>query len=150
MATTPLPPAPIRNKAMTKRLGFDVWHMDGIDISADDAFALTFESANSPRRQGVFIATEGLLIIDGVEARGFDLWYDTTPRPVLIRCRESSSGRAVLYNIFEREPGRQMSQAHTSGMLIEALPGGGQRYRCCDVATDPIFDRVVFTMQPVA
>jgi hypothetical protein len=150
MATTRLPQAPIRNTPLTERLGFDVWHMYGIDVSPGEAIALAFESMNSPRRQGVFIGTEGLLSIDGVDARAFNLWYDTTPRPVVIRCRESSSGRAVVYNIFEREPGRQISQAHTSGMLVESLPGGGQRYRCCDLAREPSFDRVVFTVRPVA
>jgi hypothetical protein len=142
-----LPAAPLRNSAMTALLGFDVWSMDGIDLPPGAEVALTFESVHAERRQGVFVATEGVLSIEGARSRAFNLWFDTAARPVRIRCEESTSGRTILYNIFEGETG-QMSQGHTSGMLIEPLPGGGRRYRCCDVAPQPVFDRIVFSVQP--
>jgi hypothetical protein len=140
----------MRNSAMSKSLGFDIWYMDGIDMSAGEAIELTFESTNSPRRQGIFIATEGLLTIAATDARAFTLWADTAPTPLVIRCRESKSGTTVLYNIYEHPPGREMSQSYTSGMLIDALPDGERRYRCCDVGSEPVFDRLVFSIHPVA
>jgi len=123
--------------------------MDGIDMSPGDAIELTFESTNSSRRQGVFIATEGLLTIAGTDARAFNLWADTTPNPLIIRCRESRSGVTVLYNIYERLPGQMMSQSYTSGMLIDPIPGGARRYRCRDVGSEPVFESLVFSIRPL-
>jgi hypothetical protein len=136
----------MRNTSLTAKLGRDVWYMDGLDMHPGQAIEVHIESTNAERRQGVRIATEGVLSTNGVSARAIELWADTAPRPTLISCRESTSGRLVLYNIFETQLGR-MSQGHTSGMLIDTLPGGGRRYRCCDSAPEPVFDRLVFTVR---
>ena len=145
-----LPPAPLRNSALTDRMGFDVWYMDAVQLKPGNGLKLWFESTNSPHRQGVFVATDGILTVADGTSGAFQLWADTAPRPVVIRCVETSLGKLVLYNIYQAAGRSPMSQALTSGMLIEQLAEGARRYRCCDVAAEPTFDRLVFSIRPIA
>jgi hypothetical protein len=135
---------------MTDRLGLDVWYTDAIQLKPGDGLELWFESTNSPHRQGVFLATEGVLAVADHTSRAFRLWADTAPRPVVIRCVETALGELVVHNVYQAAGRSPMSQAHTSGMLIEELAEGGRRYRCCDAGAEPTFDRLTFSIRPIA
>jgi hypothetical protein len=84
-----------------------------------------------------------VLSANGVEAPQLDLWQDTAPPVVEVRC-ESTDGLLRLYNIWQsgRGPGVE-SRSATSGMLVEVLEDGSRRYRCHDIGFDPDFDKLI-------
>ena len=104
-----------------------------------------FEETNSQWRQGVFLATHGLIKIRGSVSPSFVVWTDTAPHVFDVEIVEST-GSLVFYNVWDsgRGLGHFESQKHTSGMVRKDLPSGDHRYRCNDIGQDPIFDKLIF------
>ena len=132
------------SEALSNELGREVVKLETLPISDGQFVRLTFEGGASPWRQGVRLATEGVLNVNGVQAPQLDLWLDSAPSVVEVRC-ESTDGLLRLYNIWQpgRRPGVE-SQSHTSGMLVEELEGGSRRYRCNAIGFNPDFDKLIF------
>ncbi len=119
--------------------------IDVFPIEGGEKLKLTFESVKSNWRQGVWLATDQYVIINGQKCRSADLWQDTAPREVLIECHTRDKV-LHLYNIWDN--GRRDSQAWTSGMLIQELPAG-RRYRCNDIGFAKEFTKLVFRLERV-
>jgi hypothetical protein len=119
---------------------------DVLTVKDGDRIRLTFESANAEGRHGVWLGTDQGFDVNGVKAPSVDLWTDTAP-PVVDIALHTADGRLHVYNIWDSGAGRN-SQAWTSGMLIEELPGG-RRYRCNDIGLEGKFDSVVFRLERI-
>lgn len=136
------------NQALSAALGRDVVKFEVLPLAVGDVQMLSFERVTSDWRQGLWLATEGQLEVAGQRSSQLLLWADTTPERVEISCHETD-GLLRLYNVWHsgRRPGHE-SQSHTSGMLVEALQSGGNRYRCNDIGLEPNFSKLVFTLCP--
>ncbi len=141
-----LPPKRTMSSAFAGRGRTDVVKIECLEIRDDELLRLTFESVNSPLRQGVWLRTDRGLHIANQLCLSADLWQDTSPREVMIHCH-TTDGFLHLYNIWE-DSGRRESQMWTTGMLVEELPTG-RRYRCNDFGFDTEFDKLVFRLERV-
>lgn len=138
-----LPSKPLRNSHFAKAGRPDVVMIDAFPISSGDVLRLTFESAITTPKQGVFLLGDGPLTVNGQSSPGISLWYDSAPREVLIQC-PPQGGVLHVYNTWDSGQG-QRSQSYTSGMLIEEI-AGGRRYRCNHIGLEPTFDSLVFSI----
>ena len=123
----------------------DVWLIDALPCRPGDTFSLTFVDAAERWRQGVWLATDGVLRVAEVEAPQFVLWRDTAPQTVLVRVA-TTDGLLRLYNVWDSGRGLGVeSQKATTGMLREEV-AGGYRYRCNDIGNDPDFTSLTFLL----
>lgn len=142
-----LPSERLLNPLLSESERKDIVLFDVRDVSAGAAIHLHFEDSNSPWRQGVWLATEGLLQVGNVHSPQLLLWTDTSPATVDIEVIETD-GLLRLYNIWDsgRGYGDRESQSATSGMIVEETVPGALRYSCNDVGASPAFDKLVFTI----
>ena len=125
-----------------------VWKIEAVPCSAAGEFLLVFEAVSARWRQGVWLATDGLLRVGDSESPQIVLWQDTAPATVHLQV-VSTDGLLRLYNVWDSGRGRTVeSQSATSGMLREKIPTGW-RYRCSDIAPHPTFDALVFRLDRV-
>jgi hypothetical protein len=134
------------NRALTDALGYEVLKVEALSIRPGQVVKLEFDRVDSPWRQGIWVATEGRLRVGDIEASQFVIWTDTAPPQVVIEC-EGTDGLLRLYNVWQsgRRPGVE-SQSATSGMVVEDLGGGGRRYSCNDIGTNPLFQTLIFRL----
>jgi len=127
----------------------DVVLWDVLNVKPEQELHLKFISTNSKHRQGLRIAVdvgEGYLEVNGVRAKGMQLWEYNAPKVVKIKC-VTDSGLLSVYNIYERRSdGTVNSQMYKSGMLIEEQ-GNKRIYRCNDVGEEGDFDSLVFQIE---
>ena len=127
----------------------DVVLWDVLNVKPEQEIYLKFISTNSKHRQGVRIAVdvgEGYLEVNGVRAKGMQLWEYNSPKVVKIKC-VTDSGLLSVYNIYERRSdGTVMSQMYKCGMLIEEQ-GNKRIYRCSENSDEGNFDRLVFQIE---
>ena len=126
----------------------DVVLWDVLNVKPEQEIYLKFISTNSKHRQGVRIAVdvgEGYLEVNGVRAKGMQLWEYNAPKVVKIKC-VTDSGLLSVYNIFEDDDGSAMSQMYKCGMLIEEQ-GNKRIYRCSEYSDEGDFDRLVFQIE---
>lgn len=121
----------------------DVVKIEVLPISAGDVVVVRFLGGLSTWRQGVLLATEGLLAVEGEVSPQVVLWTDTAPDEVSVTAMQTD-GLLRLYNVWDsgRGLGPFESQSATSGMLVS-----GGTYRCSDIASDPAFDRLSFSIE---
>ena len=136
------------NPSLTDALGRDVVLFDIRSITQRSRIQLHLESSDSPWRQGVWLATAGTLMHNGVSSPQLVFWIDTAPEVVEIGVG-ATDGYLRLYNVWDsgRGLGDFESQSYTSGMLIDEVEPGVVRYRCNDIGLDPTFDNLVFTIR---
>ncbi len=121
----------------------EVWKVEALPCAEGDTIQVTFEDASQRWRQGVWLATDGLLRVQDEESSQFVLWQDTAPLGAAVHV-VTTDGLLRFYNVWDSGRGRsQESQAATSGMLRESLPNG-YRYRCNDIGGDPEFTCLTF------
>ena len=142
-----LPARRYLNSALTEAGDEDVVLFEAVAVAAGEEVTLTFEEVNSTWRQGVWLATDGLLAVAGQRSPQVVLWSDTAPRAVDLLV-ESTDGLLRLYNVWDSGRGVRPheSQAATSGMLTRPRADGSVEYRCHDFGPDPSFDKLVFTL----
>lgn len=141
-------PGRLLNSAPTEALGREVVVIETLPLQKNQRVRLSFEQVNSPWRQGVFLATDGLLRIAETASPKFVIWSDTAPPEVEISCDETT-GLLTFYNVWNsRRPYRpnMESQSASSGMVAEALGDGSFRYSCNDIGSDPDFHKLVFSI----
>jgi hypothetical protein len=105
---------------------------DVLPVKKDEVVKVVFESVNSTLRQGIWLRTDKGVVINDYLCPSADLWYDTSPKEVICVCH-TKDGFLSVYNIFENERKKRMSQATRAGMLVEELLNG-RRYRCNDIS----------------
>ena len=141
-----LPPR-ILSKSVTGPGGEPAIKIEALPIVAGKQVLLRFDSVHSRWRQGVFMATEGILAIADTRSSQLVLWSDTASGESSVAVVETD-GLLVLYNVWDsgRGRGRLESQSETSGMLVEERPDGWLRYSCTDIGVEPDFGRLVFRL----
>ena len=144
MSKFELPAEPVLSDAFKENRGDDVVMIDVFPIADGDLIKLTFESTNSPWRQGVWMKTDQYVVVNQMRCPSVQLWQDTAPGEVLIECH-TRNGRLHVYNIWDRGMGTN-SQSWTSGMLVEEIPNG-RRYRCNDIGLETDFGKLVFRLE---
>lgn len=133
------------------KLGFkDVIRWDVVDIKENQELNLEFISINSKYKQGIRMAIDvgdGFIEVNGVKSKGIQLWEDTCPKKVRIRCM-SSEGKLSIYNIYDLGPerGGVKSQVDSSGMIVER-EGNKIIYKCNDAGFQTDFDKLVFKIE---
>jgi hypothetical protein len=138
-----LKPIRVMSKAFTERGRPEVVKIDVIPITDGQSVRLTFHAAGSQWRQGVWLATDTCIVLDGQKAQSMDVWKGADGESVDIVCH-TSNGVLWVYNIWERN-GRRESQLLSSGMLVDEQDGR-RRYRCNDSGFETAFDKVVFSI----
>lgn len=125
--------------------------MDVLPLHEGGGYAVEFEEVNSPWRQGVWLGTDGVLEIGGMESPSMVLWSDTAPVGTVVTCRSTRTGLLTIYNIWDsgRGYGDHESQRASSGMLREDAADGSFQYRCQDISVEPVFDRLTFRLRPI-
>jgi hypothetical protein len=142
-----VPATRMLNADLTDWAGREVVMFEAVPVGAGGLVRFTFERSNAEWRQGIWVATEGLLRTAGVESAQFVLWQDTAPPTVEVEVVETD-GLLRLYNVWSSEgsPGHD-SQAATSGMVVTEVRPGVRRYACNDVGFEPAFDKLIFTVE---
>lgn len=125
----------------------DVVRWDVLNIKKEQDLKIVFISTNSRYKQGIRIAVdvgEGYIKVNGQKSKGIQLWENTSPKIVYIKCF-SSEGLLSIYNIWDMGRGSE-SQSHTSGMIIEKR-GKKLIYKCNDSGYKTDFDKLVFQIK---
>lgn len=127
-----------------------VVHWEVLSIKNKQDVYLEFISTNSKYRQGIRLGVdtgEGYIEVNGIKSKGVQLWEDTCPSKIKIKC-VSSTGKLSIYNIFDLGLGQGgvQSQADSCGMIVEELEDC-KIYRCNDVGFKSDFDKLVFKIQ---
>lgn len=130
--------------------GEPVFRVHIFSVRPGQRVRVVFEEVNAQWRQGLFVATEGSLAVNGGRSPSLILWHDNTPPEIEIEVVESN-GTITLYNIWDsgRKHGRFESLKATSGMLVERIEDNGWRYRCNDIGIDPDFKKLVVRVEVV-
>jgi hypothetical protein len=140
------PTGPLRSKFFAEQGQPEVLKWDVLDLAPNTDIAITFVQARD-RRQGIWMRSEGGLIVDGSRYQQIELWTDTAPPQVQLTVA-AKDGRLHLYNVWDPGTGSR-SQGYRSGMIKEAIPGG-YRYHCNDTGMDVDFERLVFELRIVS
>jgi hypothetical protein len=148
MSKFELPSRQVLSKAFKEKGREDVVMVDIFPIREGELIKLTFESVNSPWRQGVWMKTDDYLTVNQQRCPSVELWQDSAPTEILLECH-TRNGWLHLYNTWDSDRGLGMeSQSWSSGMLVEEL-SNGRRYRCNDIGLDTNFDKLVFRVERV-
>jgi hypothetical protein len=126
----------------------EVVRIEALSLSVGQTIHVAFDEENSHWRQGVLLATEGVLVAPGeVASPQLVLWTDTAPGTVELQCR-ATDGLLRFYNVWDSGRGQKLeSQSATSGMLVTELEDGWRRYECRDIDTEPDFSKLVFRLK---
>ncbi len=134
----------IYNKDFASRGREDVVLWDVQKIGDGQLIKVTFISKNSQYHQGIRLATDKGIEVNGQTYPSIMLWEHSAPKDVICKCF-TDDGLLSIYNIWDEGDGRE-SQAHSSGMLIEEN-GKTLTYRCNDYGFETNFDELVFSIE---
>lgn len=140
----------IYNKEFEKKGSKPVIRWEVLEIEKEQDIYFEFIKTNSKYKQGVRFAIdvgEGYIEVNDIQAKGIQLWEDTCPGRIKLRC-VSSEGKLSIYNIFDVgvERGGVKSQVDSSGMLVEECDGY-KIYKCNDAGFETSFDKLVFRIE---
>lgn len=105
---------------------------------------ITFQSKNSPYRQGIWLKTDKGIEVMGQKFTSIELWEDTAPKEILLKCF-TNNGSLSFYNIWDKGEGKK-SQSYSSGMLVEQQDNK-MIYNCNDIGFETNFDKLVFSIE---
>lgn len=146
--TMALPAQRVLNSELTKEVGRPVIKFEVLHIEATTTLNVTFVSKAGPWREGLWLATSGILEVAGTRSDQLTIWMDTAPQSFDISVVETSDGLLRLYNIWDSGRGlKRESLSATSGMLKEERPDGSIVYRANDIGRNPQFDKLVFEIR---
>lgn len=125
--------------------GAPVLMIETIPVVAGSTLTATFDRITSPWRQGIWVATAGLLQWAGQSSSRFTIWADWGPAVITV---VETDGLVRLYNVWDSGRGlAPESQSDTSGMVAEVLDATTTRYRCNDIGDPPDFEKLVVTIR---
>lgn len=134
----------IYNTAFMKKGIKNVVKWEVLKISDAQNIRVTFISCNSEFKQGIWIATDKGIEINGSVYPQINIWQNTAPKEIILKCH-TDVGLLSFYNIWDDGDGRE-SQAHTSGMIVEENENV-KVYRCNDYGFETDFDKLVFSIE---
>ncbi|GFZ30302.1 hypothetical protein CSC2_08280 [Clostridium zeae] len=132
----------IINKAFEGRNDVIKWDIQ--KISNGQNIKITFISKNSPKKQGIRLATDNGIEVNGQLYTSIQLWDDTSPKEVICKCYTKDECLSI-YNMWDKGNGAQ-SQSHTSGMIV-VENDNILTYNCNDIGFDTNFDKLIFTLE---
>ncbi len=132
----------VRNPNFKKEIVI-LW--DIFPVQDGETVLITFESAKSSWRQGIWLMCDQGIEINGQYGKSVVLWYENSKRQIQVICH-TLDGFLNIYNVWDRGLG-QNSQGASSGMLVEELTGNGRRYKCNDVGFEANFDKLIFRIE---
>ena len=140
----------IYNRVFEKMGKDNIVRWDVLKIKHEQELVVEFISVNSEYRQGIRLAIdvgEGYLEINGMRSRAMQLWEDTAPKKVHVKC-VSSEGLLSVYNVCDlgESRGGVRSQMDSCGMIVEKVEGK-IKYRCNDMGFETQFDKMVFQVE---
>ena len=143
-----LPGRTLDDKA-SAQFGREVIRIESIAIQAGDMVLVRFETAVAIRRQGIWLATQGLLEVASQASPQFWLWSDSAPDLVEVSVVETD-GWLRFHNIYEspKDPGSPRSLMYGAGMVRQDQSNGWIRYACNDFGVPPTFDKLAFSIKP--
>lgn len=122
----------------------DVIKWDIQKIVNEQKIKITFISKNSSKKQGIRLATDKGIEINGILYPSIQLWEDTSSKKVICKCYTKDECLSI-YNIWDKGNGPQ-SQSHTSGMIV-IENSNILTYNCNDIGFDTNFDKLIFTLE---
>ncbi len=134
----------IYNKAFADRGRENVILWDVQKVENGQLIKVTFMGKNSPYHQGIRLATDIGIEVNGQVYPSIMLWEHTAPKEVICRCL-TNDGLLSIYNIWDEGDGRE-SQAHSSGMLLEEKDNI-LIYHANDYGFETNFDKLVFSIE---
>ncbi|KSU60344.1 hypothetical protein AS034_15995 [[Bacillus] enclensis] len=134
----------IMNRGFHNKGRSDVFKWETQSVNDGQEIRFTFLSKNSPHRQGVWLKTDKGIEVMGETYSSIELWEDTTPKEVLLKCF-TSEGILSFYNIWDRGAGRQ-SQSYSSGIVIDQKDNA-IIYCCNDTGFETNFDKLVISVE---
>lgn len=145
--TATIPASRTFNQALADAAGEEVVKFEVLDVTPGAHVTVTFVSAGSPWRQGVWIGTEGAFLVDGRNASQLELWMGAEGETVEFDVEETD-GVLRLYNIWDSGRGIKPYErlAFTTGMVRRDAGDHAIEYRCHNLGHEPVFDDLVFTI----
>ena len=139
-------PARVLSSTLKTSNGDPAIKIEGIKIAKGEKICIEFENFREGWRQGIWLATHGLLLAAGLNAPQLHLWTDTAPKHVEIEIIETD-GLLRFYNIWDSHRGlAPESQSASSGMFTEQLGTGITRYRCNDIGLPATYSALTFQL----
>jgi len=134
--------------ALTAQVGLEVVRIEAIPVSAGEVVQIRFERATSIRRQGVWLATEGVLEIGGEDRPQFVLWADGASTQIEVTIVKTD-GLIRFNNVYEFPPGSGLhrSQMNGSGMIRRDRGDGWIEYACNDFGIGEGFEKLIFSIR---
>ena len=133
--------------SLTEWAGREVLAIEARPIKPGQVVRVQFETVDAAWRQGLWLATEGILKTNGEQSSQILLWTDTASPAVDIEVM-STRGLLHMYNVWDSGRGISdfESQSATSGLVAEPVDQATIRYRCNDIGTEPDFTKLVFSI----
>lgn len=128
--------------------GKNIYRIDRLPVKPKDKIKIVWESTNSEWKQGIRINIDIEMVVNGVKAKKFILWEDSSPREVIVECTKTKDCEIRIYNAWDSGKGSTDAWIGNSGFFIEELQNG-RRYRCNDGFPDDDFDDLVFRVERI-
>ncbi|WBW95242.1 hypothetical protein [Oceanirhabdus sp. W0125-5] len=122
----------------------DIIMWDVQQISNEQLIKVKFIKTNSNNKQGIWIATDKGIEVNGNLYSQINLWEDTSPKEVILKCY-TDVGLLSIYNIWDKGRGRN-SQSYTSGMIIKEIDNV-LYYYCNDYGFETDFNKLIFSIE---
>lgn len=130
------------SKAFEGKNDIVMWEVQ--QISNEQLIKVKFIETNSTNKQGIWIATDKGIEINGNLYSQINLWEDTAPKEVILKCY-TDVGLLSIYNIWDDGRGRN-SQSYTSGMIIKE-EDNVLYYHCNDYGFETDFNKLIFSIE---
>ena len=134
----------IFNKGFIEKGKNDVIKWEKQLIEDGQEVKITFIDKNSEYRQGIWLKTDKGIEVMGQTFSSIELWKDTAPNEVLIKCY-TNNGILDFYNIWDNGEGKN-SQKYSSGMIL-IQKSKELIYRCNDIGFETNFDKLIFSIE---
>lgn len=122
----------------------DIVKWEVIKVKDGQSIKLTLISCISEHRQGIWLATDRGIEINGNVYSQVDIWQDSVPKEIIIKCH-TNVGLLSIYNIWDDGNGRE-SQAYSSGMKVIEKQNA-TIYKCNDYGFNTNFDKLIFSIE---
>lgn len=132
----------IYSKSFKKRDDIVIWDVQ--QIRNEQLIKVKFIETNSNNKQGIWIATDKGIEINGNLYPQINLWEDIVPKEIILKCY-TDVGLLRIYNIWDDGEGRD-SQSYTSGMIIKEVDNM-LFYHCNDYGFKTNFNKLIFSIE---
>lgn len=127
--------------------GKEICMYDEFSVKNNDSFILTLENFNSEWKQGIYLETFGLFLINNQKIENkIVLWQDTATKDIEFKLSLPKQGTLLIKNVWDTGDGVMNSWHFGSGINIDKINDNYKRYYCNDGHPDDDFDDIIFTL----